>query len=223
MNKLFTFGCSNTYGHGLRDITDEKTGKLDMPLRGPSKLAYPQILADMLGYECVNISMPASSNKLIAYRATDQKIDKDDIVIFQWTYLLRSCILAEIDPSEQLDERVIYMHRQSIKAESKKPAMNWVKWNLKFSNDYNLINENMVWASMANKYAERFTKNIYNYSSNGGVLLNKAFQNRYSMNILQDLNPIMDSYPKALDGSHPGEKAHQHIANLIYKNIKENK
>ena len=221
MPRVIACGCSNTYGHGLKDITDN-FGKMYMPLRGPSKLAWPQLLADKLGYECVNLSMPASSNKLISYKLTDQKIEKDDVVVFLWTFLLRTCILKEIDPSETLNERVIYLHKASRKDESKKAAQSWVKWQAKYGTDYDLLNENMVWVSAANRYAERFTNNVYNYSINGGELF--PLQDRYSVNIIEDFGKKVYNMPKALDRSHPGEEAHQEMANIIYNNIvKDNK
>lgn len=220
MPKLIVSGCSNTYGHGLKDITNS-IGQLHMPLRGPSKFAWPQLLADKLGYECVNLSMPASSNKLISYKITDQKIKENDIVIFLWTFLLRTCILDDIDPDEALNERVIYLHKTSNKKQSKKAAMSWIKWNAKYSNDYDLINENMVWASAANRHAEKFTNNVYNYSINDYKLF--PLKNRYSVNIIEDFARLCYRMPKALDNAHPGEEAHQHIANIMYDNIEENK
>ena len=78
MTKLYTFGDSNTWGIGLLDIWDaeknfyllKKTSNKDSVLHdqvfyGPSKHAWPQILADKLKIECINKSIPGASNKEI--------------------------------------------------------------------------------------------------------------------------------------------------------------
>ena len=58
--RLITFGCSNTYGHGLPDchVPPNEAGP------NPSKVAWPQLLADRRGLECVNLGQPGGSNKL---------------------------------------------------------------------------------------------------------------------------------------------------------------
>ena len=57
--RLVTFGCSNTYGSFLPGemITQAK----------PSKYAWPAVLSNKLGIECVNKGIGGASNKLISY------------------------------------------------------------------------------------------------------------------------------------------------------------
>lgn len=93
MAKLFAFGCSYTYGHGLSDCIVGKTNAGPEP----SKLTYINVLAEKLGIEKVwNLAMPGKSNKWIlsAIEENLSLIDKDDIVIVQWSFIDRSAILG---------------------------------------------------------------------------------------------------------------------------------
>lgn len=80
-NRLITFGCSLTYGHGLPDCleNDGRPGKL------PSVYAWPQLLADHLSRECINNALSGSSNKRIWHRIVNFKYHPLDLVIILWT------------------------------------------------------------------------------------------------------------------------------------------
>jgi hypothetical protein len=84
---LVTFGCSYTYGLGLADCF------IPPHLAGPepSKFAWPQILANGLNTECVNMSKPGSSNKEILNTLLNFKFAADDIIIIMWTFIERWC------------------------------------------------------------------------------------------------------------------------------------
>lgn len=88
--KLFAFGCSFTYGVDLEDCSVPGTGG---PI--PSKFAWPSILADRLGYECVNYSNPGFSIKDVALRVLEQQheIKTDDLVFILWPYFHRTSII----------------------------------------------------------------------------------------------------------------------------------
>lgn len=218
MPKLIALGCSNTYGHGLPDVTFPN-GMLISPLRKPSNLAWPQKLADLLGYKCVNISRPASSNKLIAYRLLEQEIDEDDIVVFLWSFLLRTCIVDDAAlPHEPLDERVKYLHRWAANT-NQKSAQAWIKWRAKYANENDLAIENMSWLATGNHYANLHTKNVYNYTMNDRALM--PYADRFKINIIQDFSKLAYKMPKALDRQHPGEEAHTEMAKFMHRKILE--
>ena len=88
---LLSFGCSLTYGQALESDLEKNT---------PSKLAWPQLLADELGLECQNHSVPGSSNKLILDKILNTKINQQDKVVVQWSYLARWCMF---EPTERID------------------------------------------------------------------------------------------------------------------------
>ena len=223
MPKLIACGCSNTYGHGLEDISfPGKKGKINY-LLGASKLAWPSKLADMLGYECVNLAIPAAPNKLIAYRLTEvESIEPDDIIVFMWTFLLRQCILPEIEPTDVIEDTadILFLRRdQANFNKAYKASEDWIKWQARYDNDYNLLNENMAWVAMGNHYAKSKTQNVYNYSINGGVML--PMQEKYAVNIIDDVASYAYNAPLALDDAHPGEATHLRIAKQIYGNIRK--
>ena len=87
--RLITFGCSYTYGTGLEDcfIPPTKSGPV------PSKFAWPQLVANELNIECINMSSPGSSNKEILNTLVNFKFDTTDVVVTMWSFLERWCIL----------------------------------------------------------------------------------------------------------------------------------
>lgn len=91
MNRIVAFGCSHTYGMGLEDSFIEED--LLKPATSPSKLAWPALLADKLGYTCSNQSIPAGSNLEILYSILDFKFQEGDKVVVGWTTPLRDVVI----------------------------------------------------------------------------------------------------------------------------------
>src|SRR6056297_1465073 len=91
MSRLITFGCSHTYGQGLSDcrVNTYEPGPT------PSKFAWPQVLADKLNLECVNMSEPGTSPKRNWYSITNFDFNEDDIVIVKWPNPNKTCIIKE--------------------------------------------------------------------------------------------------------------------------------
>lgn len=89
--RLVTFGCSFTYGQGLPDCYNIHTNE---PGKFPSKSAWPQLLADKLMLECINVSEPGSSNKEILNKLLNFKINDNDIVVTMWSFPDRWCCMS---------------------------------------------------------------------------------------------------------------------------------
>ena len=70
--KLLTVGDSFTYGEELED----------------KNLAWPQLLADRLGYEVTNLGRPGAGNNKIL-RNTLENADEHDLVIVSWSHFAR--------------------------------------------------------------------------------------------------------------------------------------
>jgi len=82
MKRLITFGCSHTYGVGLRD---------------PSKEAWPMVLGNLLKVQkTVNKGKTAASIKEIAHTAFNFEYLPTDTVVFLWTHLNRYCIVDRV-------------------------------------------------------------------------------------------------------------------------------
>lgn len=85
MNRLVTFGCSQTFGVGLLDFNNLNNT--------PSKYAWPEILAERLNLRCINSAECGSSNKRILYLIKNFVFDQNDIVAIMWSYPARSCLI----------------------------------------------------------------------------------------------------------------------------------
>ena len=105
MNKLFAFGCSHTYGHGLPDCIEQNNA----PGPNPSKLGWVQKTGDLLDKEVINKGECGSSNKEILWNLI-QHIDlidpEHDTLIIQWSYFERTMIIKH-DP-KRADEFYAY-------------------------------------------------------------------------------------------------------------------
>lgn len=85
MPRLLTFGCSHVYGNGLPDCFID----INTPGPNPSKFAWPQLLADKLGYECLNLAVPGSGNLHILMNLLRTEFKKDDLVVLGFSYFTR--------------------------------------------------------------------------------------------------------------------------------------
>lgn len=101
MSRLWTFGCSHTRGEGLDDVYDPIT----KDNKGASKFAWPQLVADHLAVPCLNYGQGGVGNKKIWHNVLGvaPEIQKDDIVIVQWTYLERfNVFFNDKDPGQKI-------------------------------------------------------------------------------------------------------------------------
>lgn len=98
---LWTFGCSHTYGHGLEDCITDGNGAEPIP----SRIGYASILAKKLNVPIKNMSRPGIGNKHIFFRLQQEisknRIRTNDIVLIQWSYVERNCIIKSVDTPAQ--------------------------------------------------------------------------------------------------------------------------
>jgi hypothetical protein len=90
--RIVAFGCSFTYGHGLPDCYDVTINRSGF---SASKLAWPQILANEMNADCINMSQPGASNKEILHTLLNFNFDASDVVIIMWSFIDRWCILKD--------------------------------------------------------------------------------------------------------------------------------
>ena len=78
-------GSASGFGNYYRDFV---TGK-DVPMN-PSQLAYPQLLANQMGTDCLNLSLIGGSNDRIFRLTVDQVLQRRyDLVVCSWTSIDR--------------------------------------------------------------------------------------------------------------------------------------
>lgn len=84
MNRLIAFGCSHTYGMGLSDCYLGKNNNFT-PGPLPSAYAWPSLISEKSGLECVNKGICGASNLEILTEITQFDFKKNDKVIVAWT------------------------------------------------------------------------------------------------------------------------------------------
>lgn len=115
MSRLHTFGCSITQGHALPDIvtpvrdsqgrelepdqvqqlmTEGTVSWEDIHQYQASRFAWPQVLADRLGFPVNNHARRGACFNQIARQVAQHghTIEPDDVVIVMWTYMSRVSI-----------------------------------------------------------------------------------------------------------------------------------
>ena len=198
--RLVAFGCSNTYGQGLKDCWVPETRKF-----GPnsSEFAWPVLLAPKLNLECVNLSYPGASNKFIWNEIVNTVFRPTDTVIVLWTYPERWCVfdtepdMNHIGPWENTKQSKCFYS----KLYSEKDAN--IDMNIRI-NHSKLYLDNIG----IKNYHLVYSREDFNQLSWNNTLVLKTYFGVYA-----------NQCPKALDGEHPGLIAHQMYANQIYKEI----
>lgn len=210
MSRLIVFGDSFTYGQALPDcnVTSYPNGCGPTP----SRLAWPQLLGDMLGLEVVNVSTPGWSNIQILRDVINFEILPTDTIIIGWTYSLRDCIF-KINTSGVLEEFRLSVWDKDTK---------FIEKYFEVHNDHDLA----VRAGLYMHHAESFLKTL-------GV-------KRYHFCVYNGWDEVMFSFTKvpenfiqteilshnldtALDNSHPGTLSHRQAAERLYKVINATK
>lgn len=204
--RIIAFGCSNTYGHGLSDCFEPNSREA-----GPraSRLAWPQLVANQIGYECVNLGICGASNKLITYRAQNYQFGSRDVAVFLWSYLHRHCILNPLNQEEE------YTQLGSLhpSVHSKLDRM-WLK--------HFYHEEDAVWDfNVRQDWTWRFLrdKGIPSYHMSVEPHFAKQLDFNQAAQLDVDYHAIINKHGKALDKVHPDHLAQQELADLIVKQL----
>ena len=199
MSRLIAFGCSYTYGHGLADCHIEP----NLFGLNPSKLAWPNLLANMLDLEPVNCSNPGASNIHILWKLLNFDFKDDDLCVIMWTHFGRL-------PYSNLK------YNSSI-----------IEWD-NYDNDLirrlpEIEEENIVvknYMSIHHGYLHLLSKKIPHHFiiwPSDGPLYKKHFINIPNMH--GEINALLCNIDKALDNNHPGENTHMSIATKLFNKI----
>ena len=203
MDRLVTFGCSNTYGQGLKDChwTDNRSAR-KIKMASPSKLAWPNLLAKKLGIECCNESVPGASNKLIMHKVISFPILPTDTVVVMWSYADRFAIIKN-DPSKDF-----FYHKRIAPWEKDKSSKNYYKF-IYNEYDHNIMTDHYI--NYVGLYLEKH--NITN------IHTTCCYKTQHPLVLDIKHDQLRRQYPKGLDGIHPGPETHKEIANRIYKRM----
>lgn len=200
-NRLVTFGCSLTYGHGLIDCH----GKRGTPGPLPSQYAWPQILANNLGIECINCSEPGASDKQIWKTILDTPLYPEDLVIVHWSHLDRWCIIEE-----DFVNKIGFWNTKK-----NKQSKVFFKY---LHNEYDMLMDLNCRSDHIERYLTDLGIEHYHLLVHDNYRKHIARWNSAKICSIST-NEIRKILPRALDGSHPGPEAHKELANQIYKEI----
>lgn len=201
-NRLIAFGCSMTFGHGLKDCYNVSNR---FPSTIPSIYAWPNKLADLLEIDVViNKADSGVSNKYIWHEIVNFKYEPTDIVFVCWTYSDRTCIIDGPDVVKEINN--IGPWRQHDKKSMLYYNHVYDEYDSVIDTNLRVHHSNYI---VTNKNIKIFHTTIDDF----------YFQATWNDVQFLQANILQEDYPKALDGTHPGEEGHQSFANKIFKEI----
>lgn len=216
MNRLIAFGCSNTYGEGLPDCwINNNAGPT------PSMFAWPQLTADALNLECVNLSIPGNSNKKICYDILNTEFKQTDTVVVLWTYTSRTCLFCDDGSYKRI--LVQDATRKEFSSSRRRLASRYYR---DFFTDTNSIIDFYMFLNLVEQFLSK--QNIKNYHFTCDESLKKRLLKKNNtlipkwnqVNLNFDAN--LCQYDRALDNLHPGLGSHQKMSENIKKHMLEN-
>lgn len=201
-DRIVFFGCSVTYGHGLPDCI---VGEVD-PGNTHSNLGYAKIVGDMLGKEVINRSLPGSANMRILNRILEFDFLPTDTVFIQWSIFDRSGLFSSDRGSHENILEIRPWMKQDI-------AVNF--YNL--HTEYDLCHRSMFDIHHANLFLEKRVDSVTNVVLVNSIeyALDKCIDIPDWFNITLDYWAAKDiTIDLADDGSHPGLKSQEYMAEL---------
>lgn len=212
MTRLIAFGCSNTYGHCLPDCCVD--GKF--PGDKPSKYAWPTLLAEKLGVNCVNLSKPGLSNFGILDSVLNFNYLNGDIVIIMWSLFNRDMLFDT--EGKAIHAWNLGNRYSTYKILSKNPLDHWEQVHNPIDiriRSWYYIHHAHTFLSLQN------LKFFFMHVNNEKEFL----MHRPSFLSIEFLKTVFLDYsnikPKALDNIHNGINAHRFFAEDLYLELCE--
>ena len=198
MSRLVAFGCSFTFGDSLEDTLDNTR---------PSKLAWPNLVANKMNLDCDNQAVCGLSNLGIVDKIINYKFDETDIVLVMWTFFERDLLWQDDGTSYNLT------------------------WNLSNSElvdswaTTHTVRDRRIraWYNMHHVYHYLKALGLRFYflhtSQEKGFLSIKPTWAENINFLPTKFTDFMNRFPKALDNSHPGSKSHEFLASFVFQYI----
>ena len=187
MSRLITFGCSNTYGQGLVDR---------------EKNVWGACVSRALNRQHVNMGVPGSSNKYIAYNITKFEFLKEDLVLILWTFPERyTKIISEEDKYNFLPNF----------NDGQNDELNEVYYSYIFSypdSDF----DNRCYMNFSLYHLQNSGIKFYNLFIRSEFI--KFIDNKENI-IPHDFKTFYHKYPKGTDDLHLGDEGHIEFSKAI--------
>jgi hypothetical protein len=178
----------------------------------PSKFAWPQLVANELDMECINMSRPGAGNKEILNTLLDFKFDTTDVVITMWSFINRWCILNE-------DGSILRLTHTSMRNDPNAA----LQYDKVFTSD-DLRLDFIYRANFAKMFLDNKNLKNYHLTINPPFFLPKVMPSWNNVNVVNiNLSLISNCNPKALDAAngypHPGPEAHRIVATGLVEEL----
>jgi hypothetical protein len=213
--RLVAFGCSYTQGIGLNGLDYTYSRYYDSPLESvlkvesASKDAWPHLLADKLGIECINLGQGGNSSKFVFQMIREFDFQETDIVVIQWPQPERHVIWQDgmkVDALMQIAPG--YGH-----------AVNYYRhYYTTFDSCYNTA----VYIENTHTYLKDKCKALYSVSYNDPEEMVEDKTLKATFPILADVGKFFITKlgdDICADG-HPGKTYHEEFANRMAEKIK---
>lgn len=199
MSRLVAFGCSFTYGDSLDDT-------LDNP--GPSKFAWPNLVANKMNLDCDNRAVCGLSNLGIVDKILNYTFKDTDTVVVMWTFFERDLLWLNKNDSFNLTVGNPNVDEELIHA---------------WSTVHNVTDRRIrAWYNIHHiyNYLKSININFYflhTHQEREFMWLKPQWAN--NINFLPTKFTDFRHLPLAADGTHPGAQAHSFMASHIYQHI----
>ena len=212
--RLITLGCSFTQGIGLDGLDWKAHLYYDSPRESVLKIqsaspdAWPHLLADKLGLECINLGRGGSGPKYVFQMIREFKFQKTDIVVIQWPSPARYIIWKEDNESEI---------GSYLSVEPWHSRCN--DFYRKYYTDFDALYENAVLIENTYTYLKDKCAKVYSVSDNMDYDPNKTLTKTFP--ILSEVGRFFDQYnfdDRCNDGHH-GKSYHVAFAEDMAKII----
>jgi len=205
-NRLIVFGCSYTYGQGLKDCLEKVYFGID--LSAPSKLGWAQMLADSLNLELINKSRPGSSNFEILLTLLEFDFKHNDSVVIMWSHSVRDMIFTRL-------WKFLNFRRRLLVGKNNRLTRKWID----DTSEQDYFMKTWIYMDHASLKLDRAGIKKYIHYPVDPELINKYKLNFININNLH-LNGI-DWIDLADDNAHPGPMSNRSTFEKIYKILNE--
>lgn len=194
--RIVAFGCSYTFGDALPDLGIYNVKK-GMPC---SIYSWPIVLAKKMDKEVINKGISGASNREICYEILNFKFKKTDLVIINWSFIERSCIIQKNNISP-----IGFWKQDKFSRMYYKYLFDHDNELFSLYNFTNYINLYLNYHQIHNIHA-LITAEYINYIPDWNVI------NYFPVH----LHELALGYPKATDKKHPGKEAHEMFSKHLY-------
>src|SRR5210317_690683 len=210
--RLVVGGDSYTYGHGLKDCINYADNGYGPE---PSKYAWPSLLGTKLNLPVKNLAMPGRGNDFIIKQFLSNDLYETDTIVILWSFYTREMFFEESFIGARGEWHEEYMRNKFTYSN---PTDTFLKsiMNIRTFTSY-LVSKSLNFHYIFIEPPE-YVEVYPIYEEFKSKLITELAPYNISDKTLGVINQaeLLEKYPKAEDGNHPGEEWHMDLADLIF-------